>query len=223
VQRGFDLSLQLRLVVLDEQQVIAAAIADSLGYIPVREHGIAADQFALHGQDAQQTQGGLVFVGFGIDAELPQHGGVVGGEGGQQVDTGNFAVAAALERLAVQGYRLDRRRASLHPDTQDGLEGLQVDGSEDLGKGGLGGRLFASESQSEGESGAVVASELGDGLQALHASEHGEDGEGENGGQGMDTAAGFAGFRDGSEEFDERRASHRDTSSGRCFHAGGHT
>jgi hypothetical protein len=223
VQRGFDLRLQFRLVVLNEQQIIAAPIADGLGYIPVREHSIAADQFALHGQDAQETQGGFVLVGLGIDTQLPQDRGVVGGESRQQVDSGDLAVAAALERLAVQGYRLDRRRASLHPDTQDGLEGLQVDDAEDLGKGGLGGRLFASEPQGEGESGAMVASELGDGLQALHAGEHGEDGEGENGGQGMDTAAGFAGIGDGSEEFDERRASHRDTSSGRCFHAGGHT
>lgn len=47
MQRSFDLCFQLRLVILDEQQIIAAAVADGLGKVAVGEHGIAADEFAL--------------------------------------------------------------------------------------------------------------------------------------------------------------------------------
>jgi hypothetical protein len=101
VHRRFDWCLQLWLIVLDKQQIIAAAVADGLGPIAVREHGIAADQLALQGQDAQKSQGGFVFVGLGIDTPLPEYGRLVASEGRQHVNAGDFAVTAALERLAI--------------------------------------------------------------------------------------------------------------------------
>jgi hypothetical protein len=223
VQRGLDLSFQLRLVVLDEQQVIAAAITDPLGEVPVGEQRVATDHLPRQRQHPQQPQGGLVLVGLGLDAQLPQHGGAAGDEGCQQVDTRDVTGAAALERLAIDGDGFRVGKASLDPGTEGRLEGVQIDGPEDRGEGGLGRRLLAAEAQSMGEAGAVVAAELGDGLQALHAGEHGDDGEGEDRGQRMDAAAGFAGIGDGGEESNERQAGHETPSSALRVNTGGHT
>jgi len=203
VQRGLDRRLQIRLVVLDEQQVIAAPVADLLGEVAVGEHGVAADDLPGHGQHAQQPQGGLVFVGLGIDPQLPQHGRAGRDEGRQQVGAGDVAVAAALERLAIEGYGAAVALAALRPGAQGGLEGVEVDGAEDVGEGGLGGGLLAPEAQGVGEPGAVVAAELGNGLQGLGAGEDGDDSEGEDSGEGVASPAAFAGIGDSGEEFDE--------------------
>jgi hypothetical protein len=103
VQRGLDLGRQLRLVVLDDQQVIRAAGADGLGHIAVGEHGVAGHHLARKGQHTQEFQGGLVFVGLGVDAHLRQNG--RGGRhiGTQQVDAGDVALLGGAGGLAVQG------------------------------------------------------------------------------------------------------------------------
>src|SRR5205814_10429429 len=110
-----------------------------------------------------------------------------------------------------------------HPGGQGGLEGVPVQGAEDLREGALGGGLLAAEAQGVGQAGAVVAAELGDGLQGLVAGEDGDDGEGEDGGQGVDAAPGLAGVGDGGEQFDERWASQGNGLPGRRTHGGGHT
>src|SRR5262249_54990893 len=57
---------QRRLVVLDGQDVIAAAGDDLGAEVALAEEGVASDDAAPQRQDAQQLQSGLVLVGLGI-------------------------------------------------------------------------------------------------------------------------------------------------------------
>jgi hypothetical protein len=53
------------LVALDREQVSAALFDDLAAHVTLAEHRIAEDDATLDGQDTQQLQGGLVFVGLG--------------------------------------------------------------------------------------------------------------------------------------------------------------
>ena len=65
---------QTRLVVLDDQNVVAAAVDDLLAEVTLTEDGIAGKDAALHRHDAEQLQGGLVLVGLGVHTQLHQDG-----------------------------------------------------------------------------------------------------------------------------------------------------
>jgi hypothetical protein len=90
------------LVALDREQVIAALFDDLAAHVTLAEHRIAEDDATLDGQDTQQLQGGLVFIGLGLDANLPENGLVFMGVGRHQVVAGRVAIAAAPQGLAVQ-------------------------------------------------------------------------------------------------------------------------
>lgn len=79
---GLDVDHRARLVVLSEQQVVAAPVDHLLGQVTLAGGGIAGDDLALQRQDAEQFEGGLVFVGPGIDSDLAQDGLGLGGVGG---------------------------------------------------------------------------------------------------------------------------------------------
>jgi hypothetical protein len=176
----------------------------------VREHGVPADHRARQRQHAQQPQGDLVFVGAGRHRQLPQHRRRGRDEGRQQVQAGGGAVAAAGEDLAVDGHGVGPVTVpGQQPAAQQGLEGVAVHGAEDLREGGLGEGLGAAEAQGMGEVATAVAAELGDGLQALAAGEHGDDGEQQQGSQGVDEAAWVAGVGDVSEHRDQGQRRHR--------------
>lgn len=68
------------------------------------------------------------------------------------------------------------------------LEGRHIQDAEEDGGGGLGGGLAAGEAEKVGQGDALVAAELGDGLVAFGAGEHGHDRQGEEGGQGVAAA-----------------------------------
>ena len=70
---------------------------------------------------------------------------------------------------------------------------MHVEDAEDDREGGLGGGLAAQETEEVCQGRAFVTAELGDGLVALGPREHGEDGEGEDGGERVASAVTRAG------------------------------
>jgi hypothetical protein len=128
-----------------------------------------------------------MLVGLGIDAQLGQDGLDGGGVGGDEVLARDVAILAAAGRLAVEADVQPGAVAEAggDPTRQGGLEGNDVEAAEELGEAGLGGGLAASEAEGEGQGGALVTAELGDGGVTLGASEHGEDGQGEDGREGV--------------------------------------
>jgi hypothetical protein len=146
-----------------------------------------------------------VFVGFRVDAQLSEYGGTMRHKGSQQMDPRDLAVAAALQGFAIQRDGVAVALDALHPGAQDRLKSVEIQHLEEFAEGGLGGGFLASEAQSEGECSAMIASELGDGFEALFAGQEGNDSQGEDGGERVNASAGVAGVRDGIEEFEERR------------------
>ena len=186
-ESGPDVHLQRLLVVLHHEQVIPALADDLLGQVPLAEHGIADHHLAGHGQNAEEFQGRLVLVGFGIDADLGEDGLGVRGEGGHQVDAGHVAVARAAQGLAVEGDVLGvgRVEAGGHPAGEDGFDGVGVEGGQGAGEGGQGWRLAAGEAEREGQGRSVPASEAGDAGQAGAAHQHGQGDHAQDGRQRM--------------------------------------
>jgi hypothetical protein len=164
--------------------------------IALAKQGVADEQVAPHRQDAQQLQGGLVLIGLGIDAQLGQHGLGLRPIGRNQVLSGHVAVAAAASGLAVQGDGHPRtlRQAGGDPAGQGVLEGLHIEHPEEDGESGLGGSLAAGEAQGVGQCEALVAAELSDGLVTFRPGEHGQNRQGEDGGEGVASAMARAGI-----------------------------
>ncbi len=91
------------LILLDREYIIAALGDHLLTEVSLAEHGVSGHDFALQGQQAQKLQSGLMLVGLGIDADLSDHGGNLGGVGGQQVDARNMIGSTATQGFAVDG------------------------------------------------------------------------------------------------------------------------
>jgi hypothetical protein len=135
----------------------------------------------------------------------------VRGVGGDEVLAGQFPLLAAAGGLAVEGEEefFPRGEARADPARQGRLEGSDVQGTEDFTEGRLGGCLAAAEAEGKGECGPFVAAELGNGLVALGAGEHRQDGKGEDGGKGVAPAASPARVGDFGQNVEERkRGSH---------------
>lgn len=135
-----------------------------------------------------------MLVGLGVDAELTDDRLDVGGVGGDEVDRRRAAVAAAAGRLAVerQVAGIAGAEAGADPAGDGRLEGGDVDAAEDAGVGGLAEAAAAGEPQQLEERPAAFLAVLDDGLVAGLAGEHGDDGQGEEGVQGMPLAPGAA-------------------------------
>jgi hypothetical protein len=93
---------QTRLIVLDEEQVVAAPLDDLGAQVTLTKHRVAEEDRTRQRQDAEQLQSRLVFVALGIDSDLRQHGRGRRRVGGDEVLAGNLAVFAATQGLAVQ-------------------------------------------------------------------------------------------------------------------------
>ena len=206
-----DIGVQARLVVLDEEDVVAPLLDDLLAEVALTEDGVADDDPIPNGQQSQQFQGRLVLVGLGIDAHLNEDRFDQRRVGGDQMLSGRLAVAAAPQGLAVERNRLflprrpggGRRRPRPDPAREGGLEGGRVEATEQAGQAGGGGGLAAGEAQGVGQGRAVVAAELGDGLQALAAGQDGDDAQGQDGRQRVAAPPGGAGVRDGGQGLDQ--------------------
>ncbi len=208
-QARADIDVQARLVVLDEENVVAAAFDDRGAQVALAEHGVADEDRPLRGKDAEQLQGRLVLVGLGIDAKLRQHGAGVGVIGGDEMLAGGFAVLAAAGGLAVEGD--DPFGAGWptrgNPAGKRGLKDFDVQGTKQLGKRGDGGSFAASEAKGMCQGSTSVAAELGDPAVAFDAGHHGEHGEGEDGGQGVANASGVSGVRNLGKRVDQSKRS----------------
>ena len=145
-----------------------------------------------------------MFVGLGIDRHLRHHGSSRDGVGGDEVLAGQRAVATAAQGLAVEGE--DRpflvRQAEGDPAGQRRLKGHDIEAAEQEGVGGFGGRLTATEAEHLGEGEPLVAAKLGNGLIGLAASEHSENGQAEDGGEGVADATAVAGVGNVGENFE---------------------
>ena len=108
--------------------------------------------------------------------ELPQDGRVGRGEGRQQVNAGNLAVGTAAKGFAVEGQVLaGPGPPSLQPQPQGPFQRSHVEDLEQFAEGGGGRGLGLAETEGVGQPEAVIAAELGDGLEraAANADGHG--------------------------------------------------
>jgi hypothetical protein len=164
-----------RLIVLDRDHVVAAAVDDLFTEIPLAKHRVARDDLAAQGQHAQKLQRRLVLVGLGVDAQLGDHGGDARRVGGQQVDAGHLVTRAATQGLAVQGDCIAQIGTTPpEPLGQDLLIGVGVEPAEDIGEGGFTRSGPVGEAEDFGQFGPVVAGELGNGFQGLHTGQQGD-------------------------------------------------
>lgn len=187
------------------QDVVGVLLRKGFGDLGLAEHRVAGDDLARQRQHAQQSQRRLVLVGLGIDAQLPDHGLNRRREHGDQVYRGGLAVVTAPERLAVEGEVVAEVGTALEdPVAEDGLEGLDVDASEDAGVGGDTGRLPAPESEGVCEGGSVVASELSDALEGRAPGEDGDDGQREDGNEVVNPSLATPRVENTLEHLDER-------------------
>jgi hypothetical protein len=163
------------LILFDRDHIIAAAVDDLFTEIPLAKQSISRDDLATHGQHAQQLQCRFVLVGLGIDPELSDHGANARRIGGQQVDAGYLVAGAATQGLTIQGDGIAQiGTALLEPFGQDFLIGAGVEPAEHIGEGRFTRRGPMREAECFGQFRAVIAGELGDGFQGLHARQQGD-------------------------------------------------
>jgi hypothetical protein len=68
-----DVGFECRLVALDDEEVIAAALDDGATDLRLREDRIARDDGARNGQGLQQLQSRRYLMGVGVHPQLPNH------------------------------------------------------------------------------------------------------------------------------------------------------
>jgi hypothetical protein len=210
---GANVRGQPRLIVFDEQDVIAPRFDHSLGEVASAEHRVPDRHRALQRQDAREFRGGLVFVGLGIGANPGEDRLGGRGVGGDEGVARPFAVAAAAGRLAVGGdspggLGID---PAAGPPGQGGSELLRVEPPQGAGEGRLGGRLAAAKAAGVGQRHAVLTPEASNAGEAGAAHEHGQGDHPQYGGQWVDAPVPTARVGQRGEGFNERagRHSHR--------------
>lgn len=197
---------QSRLVVFHGEDGIAAGLDHRFREIPLAEDRIADHDFSFQGQEAKESQGGLVLIGAGLDPNLREHGADRRGVGREQGLARNLAIAGTAKGLAVDrdlrdGLRVD---PTGDPAGKDGFELVGVEASEGAGPGGNGGRLAASEAEGVGQGRTVLAAEAGDAGEAGASQKHGEHDEREEGREGVELSVSAPGIRKFGQRLDER-------------------
>jgi hypothetical protein len=100
-----------RLVGVDGEQVVAAAVADGLADGALTEHRVPGDRRAVQRQALEQRQGGGDRVGLGWHPQLPDHPSQTAGKGGQRMHARAAIVpsrSACLQALAINRDVPDR-------------------------------------------------------------------------------------------------------------------
>ena len=215
VQQRGDLLLERRLIVFHMQNVIRPAFGQGFRDLRLAEDRIARDDLTRHRNDPQESQRGLMFVGFGPDADLTDDRSDVRREQSQQVYGGRIAIVRAAQGFAIQGQVLAQVGAPLeNPVPQDGFERVDVESPEDAGVGCHTGGFAAPEPEGLGQRESVIAPELSDPLEGRSSGEDTDDGERENGTQLVDEAPGLTGIQDTIEHLDQSEG-HDRTSQGK--------
>jgi hypothetical protein len=161
-------SFQALLIAFDREQVVASLLDDLGAQIALAEHRIAHNHTTPKRQNAQQFQGGFMFVGLGINADLSENRSVLMSVGGDQVVTRRLTVATTTQCLAVKGDRLRRTalcrrwQARGNPAGEGCLKSVGVHRPEKLGETRRGGSLLPPKTQGMSQFNAVVATELRD-------------------------------------------------------------
>ena len=121
-----------------------------------------------------------MFVRLAVYPQLLQDGGGSRDVGGQQVDAGDVTVGGATGRLAIDGDGIPA--VMLDPPQDPAREGFlqsrHIEAAKELAEAALVGGTATGEAEGVRQRQAVVAAELGDGLQALHAGQGSDDGQG---------------------------------------------
>src|SRR5271157_6530291 len=110
------------------------------------------------------------------------------------MDCGSLAVAAAAKGLAVdrQVGRVARLEPAADPAGDGSLEGGDIDAAEDPGVSGLAQPAATGEAEELEELPAAFLAVIDDRLVCGHARKHGDDGQGEQGRQGVSLTPGGA-------------------------------
>jgi len=105
VQVAPDLVVQAGLVVLDDQQVVAAPVEDGLGDLGLTAHGVDGDECAAECQAFEQKRNGGDLVGLGLAGLLSEYQALAAGPGRDHVE--RASVLAVIMRsprgLAIDG------------------------------------------------------------------------------------------------------------------------
>src|SRR3954467_15691566 len=107
-----DVGFQRRLVALDREEVIAAALDDEATEVGLGQDRIAADDRTLDGKRLEQGQSRRDLVGLRRHPQLPDDTLQPFAERGQQMHSGPIADSAAPQPLAVNRHMSGCARAS---------------------------------------------------------------------------------------------------------------
>jgi hypothetical protein len=173
-----------RLILLDRDHVVTAAVDHLVTEIPLTKHGVPGDDLAAQRQDTQKLQGRLVLVGRGVDAELGDHRADARCVGGQQVNARHLITRAATQGLAIQSDGVTQIGAALlEPRGQDLFVRAGVEPAKHIGERRFTRRRPVGEAEDFGQFPPMIAGELGDGFQGLHARQQSDRRQVENGQQ----------------------------------------
>src|SRR3954454_3288636 len=126
-----DVGFQRRLVALDREEVIAAALDDEATEVGLGEDRIAADDRTLDGKRLEQGQSRRDLVGLRRHPQLPDDTLQPFAERGQQMHSGPIADSAAPQPLAVNRHMSGCARA-LHPSPEEPFQRAHIQRPEKL-------------------------------------------------------------------------------------------
>src|SRR3954468_24462488 len=126
-----DVGFQRRLVALDREEVIAAALDDEATEVGLGEDRIAADDRTLDGKRLEQSQSRRDLVGLRRHPQLPDDTLQPFAERGQQMHSGRIADGAAPQPLAVNRHMSGCAHA-LHPSPEEPFQRAHIQRPEKL-------------------------------------------------------------------------------------------
>jgi hypothetical protein len=210
------LGVQGRLVGLDDQQGVGAAVDQEAGVVALGVHGVGGDDHAGEVQAGQQRLELGDLVGGGGHLALGEHGAVVVVQSGQQAHL--VAVTGrAPQRLAVDGDHAaasQARRAQPvgQPRADRPVEPIAVDPCQHPADGGLAGdlavageRVTAHPERGQDRPGRV-GGPLGDRGHRPGAGRHRRGTDGQHAGQGMSSSPPVTGVGDHRQPLQQARA-----------------
>ncbi len=143
-----DLVVQAGLIVLERQQVVAAAVEDGLGDLGLCAHRVDGDERAGERQALEQQRDGRDLIGLGLARLLAQHEALAAGPCRNHVERPAVlaAVMGAPRSLTVDGDDLGRGERGRHrlaqafdPGGETLCEERAVDGIHDVVEGVMAG------------------------------------------------------------------------------------
>src|SRR5215210_5865949 len=133
-----DVAMQLRLVRLDDEQVVALGVTHMAADLALGEDRVAGDDRALERQSLQERQRRRDLVRLGRHGEVADHCPEFGREGREYMQRRAIAPAAAAQRLAVErDVPVRRLAAGVAPERR--RQGIRVESLEEIVIAGVAG------------------------------------------------------------------------------------